>query len=60
MNILVTGSAGFTGQVLMAQLKFDSSDMSYEMFRIKNFHLTVPSRYGWKPKVRTLQDGLLI
>ena len=39
----------FSGK--QAHVEFDSSYMSYEMFRIKNFDLTMPFYYGWKPKV---------
>jgi UDP-glucose 4-epimerase len=41
-------------------MRFDPSYMSYELFCIPNFDLTLPRHYGWKPKIQTIQDGLLI
>ena len=41
-------------------MRFDPSYMSYELFRIPHFDLTLPRRYGWKPIIQTIQEGLLI
>lgn len=42
------------------KIRFDPSFMSYELFRVPNFDLTLPSRYGWKAKIRTIQEGMLV
>lgn len=47
----------FSGREI--NITFDPSYMSYELFRITNFDLTVPAHYGWNPKVQTIQAGLL-
>ncbi len=41
-------------------IRFDHQFMSYELFRIPNFDLTIPKRYGFESKVMSIKEGLSI
>lgn len=38
--------------------KFDPSFMKLETFKIQNFNLDVPAKYGWSPRFQSIAEGL--